>query len=83
MMHGAVCVATGIGGITDIIKDGETGLFSKEKDEKDIADKIERIIANNELYGKIQIKAFDFVGKYFSIASINEKYSELLKRRVE
>ncbi|MDD3802863.1 MAG: glycosyltransferase family 4 protein [bacterium] len=79
MAHGAVCVATGIGGITDIIKDNETGLFSEEKNPEDIAEKIERIIDDNELYARIQNKAFDFVARIFSIASINERYIELLK----
>ncbi|MGE3062350.1 MAG: glycosyltransferase family 4 protein [bacterium] len=79
MMHGAVCVATGIGGITDIIQDGETGLFSKEKNEFDIAEKINKLIANPGLYNKIRERSFDYISKNFAVDKVSEKYDKLLK----
>lgn len=79
IMHGAVCIATGIGGITDIIKDNETGLLSKEKDEKDIAEKINLLIENDNLYDKIVKKGYMFVSVNFSVESVNRKYDEILK----
>jgi glycosyltransferase involved in cell wall biosynthesis len=79
MMHGAVCVATGIGGITDIIKDGETGLFSKEKNPKDIAEKINMLIINSQMYSDIKNSAYKRAVNVFSLDSVNSKYRETIK----
>ncbi len=53
MVAGLPIIGTPVGGIPDFLKDGETGLFCKVSDPKDLADKIVRILKNKELREKI------------------------------
>lgn len=80
MMHGAVCIATGIGGIPDIIKDGETGLFSKEKDEKEIAERINLAADNASLRSKLTENAYKMCKNDFSVESISDRYIGILNK---
>ncbi len=50
MAAGVPVVAPAIGGIPDFLLDGETGLFCKVNNPKDIAEKIERVL-NDEMLG--------------------------------
>ena len=45
-MAGCLLIGTDVGGIRDIIQDGETGLLVKQKDSEAIADKIMYALAN-------------------------------------
>lgn len=47
------CISTAIGGITDIIKNGENGLIAKKQDSSSLADCIEKLISNPELRVKM------------------------------
>lgn len=53
MAAGLPVVGTNVGGIPDFLKDGETGLFCRPNDPKDIADKIKMIFDNFELAKKM------------------------------
>jgi glycosyltransferase involved in cell wall biosynthesis len=53
MAAGVPIIATGIGGITDFLKDGETGLQCKVNDPKDLAEKISMLLSDVELREKI------------------------------
>ena len=79
---GTPVIATGIGGIRDIVIDKETGLFSKEKDSRDIAEKVSILIKNEELKNKIVKKAYEHVTMYFSIERISGKFNEIYKNIV-
>ena len=80
MMHKAVCVASGIGGIPDIIKDKNTGFISKEKNYEDISEKINYIIRNKETSDLIAKNALEFCSKEFSLTSVEKKYEHLIKQ---
>jgi glycosyltransferase involved in cell wall biosynthesis len=49
MEHAMSCITTREGGTVDIVKDGETGLFSEKQDPNDLADKIETLINDADL----------------------------------
>ena len=49
MAAGLPVIGTPVGGITDFLKDGQTGLYAKVDDPKDLAEKIRRLLVNPEL----------------------------------
>lgn len=77
---GTPVIATGIGGIKDIVRDNETGLFSKEKDSNDIAEKINMLIEDTELREKLIVNAYKYVEKYFSIEHIADKFEDIYEK---
>jgi glycosyltransferase involved in cell wall biosynthesis len=50
-------IATPVGGITDLIEDGQTGLLFPVDDEKALAGNIEKLIKDRDLYHKLVQKA--------------------------
>ena len=53
MASGLAVIGTPVGGIPDFLKDGETGLFCKPGDSDDIADKIIKLLKNDELRNRL------------------------------
>lgn len=53
MAAGLAVIGTPVGGIPDFLKDGETGLFCKPGDADDIADKIIKLLKNDELRNRL------------------------------
>ncbi len=53
MAAGLPVIATPVGGIPDFLFDGKTGLFCKVRNPESIADKINKILSNNELKEKL------------------------------
>jgi len=49
MMHGTPVIASRVGGPLDVISEGEDGLFFEVEDYGDLADKLERILKDEEL----------------------------------
>lgn len=66
MACGVPVIGSAIGGIPDIIKDGETGLLSLEKDPDDLAEKICSLLRDKDLRQKVTENAFRFVAEEFS-----------------
>ena len=65
LRHRKPVVASGVGGIVDIIKDGETGLLVPEKDEDALVTAILRILDDRELATRLANQGFDFAQKVF------------------
>jgi len=59
-------VASDIGGIPDIIKDGETGYLAKQKDSQSLADKIMTVMENHEKSLRISEAGLEFSKNYFN-----------------
>src|SRR3989344_2821524 len=55
MASGLAVIGTPVGGIPDFLKDGETGLFCKVGDPEDIAEKINRILSDDELRNRLML----------------------------
>ncbi|QQG42844.1 MAG: glycosyltransferase family 4 protein [Candidatus Giovannonibacteria bacterium] len=85
---GLPIVGTPVGGILDIIKDGETGLFAKVDDPKDLAEKIKILLADKALARKIVENGRKMVEERFDWNKIAQNYSDIfnhelnLKKRV-
>ena len=66
MAAGVPIVTTSVGGIADIIQDGETGVVVKAGDVKSIADGLARINHDQDLRKEITRKAFVMVREQYS-----------------
>jgi len=63
MSIGVPVIGTPVGGIPDFLKDGETGLFCKADDPKDLAEKIKEAIGAKNADEKVKI-AYEKVKNY-------------------
>lgn len=78
MASGLPVVASRSGGILDLISDGENGLLAEEKNPKDIAEKINRLLADDEFYETMQKRALQ-TAKQYDYAEIGRKYAKVIE----
>jgi glycosyltransferase involved in cell wall biosynthesis len=77
MACGLPVVGSDVGGIPDIIKDGETGLLARQKEPDSLAEKITRIFSDAPLRRKLVENGYQMVEKKFSWDTISEKFIEI------
>lgn len=70
------CIATNVGGIPEIIIDGETGVLAESKNPESLENAIKKLLENKELLEKISEKAYTELNKKFS-PEIMAKETEL------
>ncbi len=80
MAFGKPVIASRVGGLREIIKDGENGFLVEPGNERQIAEKISILIKNNELREAFQKKARKTV---FSEYLINDKIKQLERIFIE
>jgi glycosyltransferase involved in cell wall biosynthesis len=78
MACGTVVLATPVGAIPDIIKDGETGFLLKSNDPKHIAERILELLNKPELLDKVSINAYNYVRKNFSYEKTLDAWRKIL-----
>ena len=66
MAAGSPLIVSRVGGLREIVKDGETGLFFEAEDAVDLAAKIERLLADRELAARLGEAAHLDVASRFS-----------------
>ena len=76
MAVGVPIVGANVGGIPDFLKDGETGLFCANNP-KDIAEKIKRILDNQELRESLIVNGKKMVEQNYSWNMIAEKMKNI------
>lgn len=77
---GLPIVGTPVGGITDIITDGVTGLFVKVDDPEDAAEKIMRLLRDPVLSRSIVENGKKMIHERFRWDAIAEQYAEVFHR---
>ncbi len=77
MAQGVPVIGSNVGGIPDIITDGENGFLVPEQRPDIIAEKIIRILTDNELQEKFRSNGVIRVQDSFSCEMISEKFSEV------
>lgn len=77
MACGLPPVATRIGGVTDIILDGENGILVEPADAENLAGGMCRLLENQELTRRIAVRARKTISDRFSLESIAPKYIDL------
>ena len=80
MACGLPVVATRIGGVVDIVKDGENGILVEPGDPKGMAEGIVRLFKDQEFARKIARNAFQTIKNSYSIDSIVPRYIELYRQ---
>lgn len=79
MAAGIPVIGTNVGGISDFLINGETGLFCEENNPKDLAKKIKLILENEKLREKIIQNAKKLVYEKYDWENIAKKIDLLLK----
>lgn len=78
--YGIPCIMTPVGGIPDIVRDGENGLIFEVSNYHQLAIKIEILINEEDLRNKIVAKTDKNIANEFNINIINEKLYEIYSR---
>ena len=73
MAHGCVMVASDVGGLPEVVRDGICGLLHRTEDVADMAAKISTLIGDEALYTQLRAQSLVEVGKYSF-----ERYSALM-----
>jgi len=84
MASGLPIVATKVGGIPEVVKDGENGLLVEPKNSKQIAEKVLLLLENNELREKISNNNIEKAKEYSwrnTIDKIEKIYSEVMAKK--
>lgn len=77
MACGTPVIGSDVGGITDIIKDRENGFLAVPRNPEDIAQKIIRLLSDEELKQKFSDEGLKKVQEKFSWAVVNEKFVKI------
>lgn len=76
---GTPVLATRVGGILDVIKDGETGFLLESNDPKHIAQRITGLLDSPKLLEKVSMNAYENVRKNFSEEKVLDSWRRLLE----
>jgi len=80
----APVIGSNVGGIKDIIIDGETGLISEQKNPDSLAEKILQLLSDEQLRKKVIENGFKLVKKKFTWEAISDRfmniYVEVIKK---
>ena len=76
---GLPVVATNVGGVKEIIKDGINGYLVKKNNSDEMAKKIELLLNSKSLRKKISRRALDVSIKKFGIKNLKEYKAEYFK----
>ena len=77
LASGTAVVGTDVGGIPDIIRDGETGLLCRSQDPEDLAEKCLRMMLDEELRRRTTEEGRRLVETEFSWSRIGGKLDEI------
>jgi len=79
MSSGTLLITTDLPVIKEIVKDNETGFIVREKNSKELSEKILYLLKNKDKLDEIKSRAREHVMENFDWKSIGEKYIHLLK----
>lgn len=64
MARACVVVAANVGGLPEVVKDGEVGLLHKKEDVDDIAFQVHRLVSNPDLLQNLSKSSLKYVNQY-------------------
>jgi len=77
MACGVPCIGTNVGGIPEVIVDGETGYICELGDIRSITDKAVNILSNAELHRKYSVNSMELAERKFSAEQIVAEYENI------
>ena len=80
MAAGRPCVASNVGGVSSIIKDGVTGILVPSKDPHALKEAIVKLYTDEKLRNSIAKKGMEHVRKNFSLGEMVEKVIEVYEK---
>jgi len=80
MASGCPVIGSNVGGIPDIITDGENGFLVPEQDTRILADRIVRILSDGDLREKFRMNSYDRIEESFTWDKIAEQFSGRYKQ---
>ncbi|HHQ45162.1 MAG TPA: glycosyltransferase family 4 protein [Candidatus Altiarchaeales archaeon] len=83
MSYGIPVVASNVGGIADVVAEGETGLLVGEKNPKALADAIERLLDDEALRKRVSENGMRFVRENFGWESISDRFIKVYGEALE
>jgi glycosyltransferase involved in cell wall biosynthesis len=78
MACGTPVLATPVGAIPDIIKEGESGFLLKSNDPKHIAERIIELLNKPDLLEKVSVNAYNYVRENFSFEKTLDAWRKIL-----
>ena len=79
LLCGVPVIAANSGGVTDIVKDGETGLLFPERDALALADAIEKLLNDRVLAARLAANGRAWVRERFTAARVAHEFVEIYK----
>ncbi|MBN1868984.1 MAG: glycosyltransferase family 4 protein [Candidatus Omnitrophica bacterium] len=79
MACGLPVIATPVGGLKEILVDGQNSLVFSPDHPEELALKIERLSEDRELYERIKTTAYEMVSNRFNLSTMVEQIQECLK----
>ncbi len=76
---GLPIVGTPVGGIADVIREGETGLLSQVDRPQDLAEKIRLLLTRNDLASGLAGRGLAMVRERFDADRVAERYAEVFR----
>ncbi|MFH1368246.1 MAG: glycosyltransferase family 4 protein [Elusimicrobiota bacterium] len=82
MSCGLACVSTNIGGVSEIIRDGENGLLVEPKNSDALLNALRTLLSQKEKSAGLGGKARSFIEQGFSIEKVAEQYETIYRKFV-
>ncbi len=82
MACGTPVVASRSGGIVDIVSDGVNGLLAEEKDSRSLADRINAVLSDPELAGRLRAAGLETARRY-DYGALAERFARVLDAACE
>lgn len=77
LLCGAPVIAANSGGVTDIVRDGETGLLVAERDPSALADAIARLLEDRTLARRLADRGRAWVMEHYTAGTVARQFVEL------
>ena len=80
MAMGKVCIASDVGGLTELVDDGRTGLVFRAGDARDLAEKTVRLASDSALMQQLSTQGYEAVRREREWSAIASRYADIYRR---
>jgi glycosyltransferase involved in cell wall biosynthesis len=77
MLSGVPCVCTDVGGIPEVLENGETGLLAKARDAAGLGNAVVKVISDSLLADRLTRSAYAVASEKFSATKMHDAYSSI------